>query len=614
MNSIQNEFNKIQQYIENTDYASATSVFHGLIDTLKSNNDTRLPEVFYEFGMYLFDLGDYASCVPFLIAAYNSGYEKQSILDFLYDCFITPNLEEFKQAYEIQLQESTSMLQYESFPSYEELPIDFIPVSDYCFYLFDKTTQGFCGNIDYSDNSLSEAEEINLPDNYYDLTISDEWNLTRIQPYIKATENRKLYMITSDALKTLSFFKLLSITKRYMRNLLLFDTFDKYKKYLHSNPSLPLPRLHYGSNSEITGTIKEFFNQEHAYRLTPEGRRTDNVLLSICIPTFDRGHRALQNVLSLLDLPLDAEIEIVVSNNGSVLYKEEYNEIQKLTDARITYFAFETNQGFSANVAQVIHLSKAPFALILSDEDSLVSYNLTYYLSILKKNPSLALVRGSSCKQYVDMEDICAKAGMPAFRASFLAGNYISGFIYNTKLIKKIDIPNLQRRYDDNPSYNALGSYPHMWWHSLLVFLGDFQSDSHLIIKEGASELEQQYILQGTYDQCINENLCGLQRYSMIESRVIQHHGFVTLVNILPFKNLIERFEGYCNLCLKTYSMFAMVKNIYLCSGFTLDYMSDMLIKCLIEGIDLLEPKLDKKTYKDMKEICYAINEDFKIY
>lgn len=614
MISFDKELNEIQEYIDMKDYDNATSAFCDLVAVMEAAHEERLPMIYYEFGMFLFDIGDYCSSVPYLIAAYSKDYEKQDILDFIYQSFVIPNKSEFEEAYENQVRENENLLHYDNIPSFDELPIDFIPVSDYNFYLFDRTTKQFIGNINYSENALSELETVKLPDEFLDITISGEWNLSHLCSCILAGIDRKLFVISDEPLKTLSFLKLPEISKKLLNNLLIFDSFDSYKMYLHNNPSVYLPRLQYAKDNNLSHIITQFLNDEHKYRLSTEGRNTDNLLLSICIPTWNRGNRALQNVKSLLELPYDSEIEIIVSNNGSEFYKDEYNEIQNLKDARLKYSAFETNQGFAANVTQVIYNSSAPFAIVISDEDSLISKNLNHYLSIIKKNPHLALVRPSSEVQYGILPNAYAKAGMPAFRESFLKGNYLSGFIYNTDLFKKLNIPYLTKAFDKNDSYHADGSYPHMWWNALLVFQGDYCSDNIPLINEGKSEMENQLKMQGNYDLVINDSLKGMPRYASIESRMLQHYGFISLVNILPFHILAERIEGYYLLCSKTLAMFDMVKNNYLGVGYTLDYLCENLQNCLIKGIEYLEPKLDQEVYSMVEDFCKSAIAQWKNY
>ena len=54
------------------------------------------------------------------------------------------------------------------------------------------------------------------------------------------------------------------------------------------------------------------------------------MLFSICIPSYNRGHRAVRLVRKLLAMPYsEHEIEIICSNNGSDKYKKEYQEIKE---------------------------------------------------------------------------------------------------------------------------------------------------------------------------------------------------------------------------------------------------------------------------------------------
>ena len=607
MFSLEEELKDIQKSINSSDFTKASSLFEQLISRMSEENDPDLAMIYYEYGMFLFDLGDYQSAVSLLIAAYELNYERQTILTFLYDCFVLPNQSEFEKAYELQCKEATGRILYDTICSYEELPLDFIPVNEQCFYIFDKTESKFCGCVDYSEQTLSQEPTLKLEDEFSDLTISGEWNLSVIATYIKASDGRLLYLLSNAPAKTLSFYKLPDFYTRYVKHLLIFDSFAQYEEYFHSEPSIYLPRLLFGKHDELSKQITNFLQQEHEYRLTPEGRRADRLLLSLCIPTWNRGHRALENVKSLLNISFDAEIEIVISNNGSEFYQKEYEEIQNMKDARIRYSSFETNQGFALNIAQVIHLSSAPYALIISDEDSLIAANLGHYLTLLRKNPTAAIIRSYIATQYPHLPNACYPAGMSAFRESFLKGNYISGCIYNTRIFKKLPINDLNQRFNENVSYNALGSYPHMWWNSILVFLGDYCSDGLQLIEEGKSDLENQIKLQGNYDTFFDQSLNGLPEYAQIEYRMKQHLGFISLINMLPFETIMDRMEGYSLLCAKTLTLFTMVLKIYLNAGHSRDYICDQFQSCILNGIDYLDPPLLGSTRIAIENLCMKL-------
>ena len=59
------------------------------------------------------------------------------------------------------------------------------------------------------------------------------------------------------------------------------------------------------------------------------------MLLSICIPSYNRGHKAVCLVKHCLNMGYEkGEIEIICSNNGSEKNVEGYQERKELEDER----------------------------------------------------------------------------------------------------------------------------------------------------------------------------------------------------------------------------------------------------------------------------------------
>lgn len=87
-------------------------------------------ELFKE-AIELFEAGEYDKSVQNLIGLYEHGYEKEQILNFLYQAFVEPNIEEFKKNYQTQ---ADGLIDVE----YEATQLDFIPVSDQKFYIWYK--------------------------------------------------------------------------------------------------------------------------------------------------------------------------------------------------------------------------------------------------------------------------------------------------------------------------------------------------------------------------------------------------------------------------------------------------------------------------------------------
>lgn len=56
-------------------------------------------ESFFKQGIQFFESEQYEQAVACLVQAYEHSYEKEHILDILYNCFIIPNEQEFRNNY-----------------------------------------------------------------------------------------------------------------------------------------------------------------------------------------------------------------------------------------------------------------------------------------------------------------------------------------------------------------------------------------------------------------------------------------------------------------------------------------------------------------------------------
>lgn len=90
------------------------------------------------------------------------------------------------------------------------------------------------------------------------------------------------------------------------------------------------------------------------------------VILSICIPTYNRG-KILSKTLNHLILSPIKEIEILVSNDGSIDNTKDL--IKLIKDSRISYFENPKNLGYDANILKCVERARGEFIFIISDED-----------------------------------------------------------------------------------------------------------------------------------------------------------------------------------------------------------------------------------------------------
>lgn len=88
-------------------------------------------EFYFNQGISCFEAGQYEDAVRNLIEAYHLGYQKEQILENIYNCFILPNEAEFRENYRKGSAEFVQL-------PFEACTLDFIPVSESRFYIFDK--------------------------------------------------------------------------------------------------------------------------------------------------------------------------------------------------------------------------------------------------------------------------------------------------------------------------------------------------------------------------------------------------------------------------------------------------------------------------------------------
>lgn len=271
------------------------------------------------------------------------------------------------------------------------------------------------------------------------------------------------------------------------------------------------------------------------------------MLFSICIPSYNRGHRAAQLVKKLLAMPYDGDrIEIIFSNNGSDKYKKEYQEIKEIKDKRFRYHEFESNQGFARNVNQVVKMSHGDFCMLLSDEDDILFENLKNYIRFLDMHPELSLVKGCTSFVYSDLRTQYFSFTEEAVDSYYLMGNYISGTIYNRNIISNELIEEYEKRYGENEAYIY---YVHLFLDTYALLHGNFCSSDLLLIVEGAPA--------DSFDSGTESPDPTVPVFGTYESRIAQMHGFLEHVRDLDVKptlvfqmlgRVIERIVEWINI------------------------------------------------------------------
>lgn len=606
LKDLQTKLDEINNLIDDNEGEEACIEFFNLIKELEEDNYSNLANLYYDFAILLFNNYFYEDCIKTFFKAYELNYNKSEIKTFIFEHFITPNFPEFKSTYENNIKnyynknDYVEDIAYEDI-AYEDLPLEFIPVSDSKYYIFDLQNDVFNQFVDFSIENITPTADY---DEFSDILILNDYNLSNIELFLDNKDNRIIYHLSSNSAKIISFLKLPNINKNFIKNLFIFPSVDLFKTYFRNNTYKYLPTnvLSTSDKIDFENDINKFLQAEHEFRLIPEGRNNTNILLSICIISYNNGDRALKTLTKLLNLKYDAEIEFLIINNFSDKTLDSYKEIHSLTDARISYFELPQHIEQGLALCKGLELAKGNFTLILNSGDFINSEVLSDYMNLLKNNPNLGIVRTGTSSAYSNLENLYINNGENAFLNFFLNNNSINGIIYNKKIIDSFPLIELLSNSIKGKNEFSL-VYPNMYLDAFLLLKGDFYAYPKVLCIENPSihsnEIE-------------NINNINLQLgYSSYKSRINQHYGVINMLNELKLsQNAL--LNAYVNLCWKTNFLVSLVNEKYNSNGYDLNAIYDDLYDCCINGIQQLEVDFSEEEKLLLKNSIKNINDQFR--
>lgn len=135
-------------------------------------------------------------------------------------------------------------------------------------------------------------------------------------------------------------------------------------------------------------------------------KNLDKVLLSICIPTWNRAQflkLSLDSIKEQLKDIDDNKLEILVSDNCSTDSTSELIKSYINDGMSIRYNCNKENIGYDGNFLKCIQLATGKYILLLGDDDILLLGTIKYLISILEKD-DWGLVHISSAHSKNDVE------------------------------------------------------------------------------------------------------------------------------------------------------------------------------------------------------------------
>lgn len=530
-------------------------------------------ELFKE-AIELFEAGEYDKSVQNLIGLYEHGYEKEQILKFLYQAFVEPNIEEFKKNYQTQ---ADGLIDVE----YEATQLDFIPVSDQKFYIWYKEEQRFVGNIDLN----VEAQIEDRQRDFQSLLIAQTCDIREMIPFLLNKQYNTVYIVLNKNKEIFaSFLKLPKIREYFLENAIIFENTKIMQLFFEEYSEFYIPRSIIAKDSQEYVT---FFKDLHKRRLLKK-REKNNVFLTIGIPSYNRGKILLENVKQLLNLEYDAEIEIVVSNNGSKIEADYYDQISKINDSRLVYTSFEANQGYASNVLNVMTHASGHFLVMCSDEDFLVLDKLSGFIQFLFENLQMAMsYTGGYGSNFENGTIQMYPAGIQAIECA-VNSNYLTGLVFNNSIISKYKII---EKVQQNRGNLFVEYYVHSVIATIIAQYGD-------VWKNPICLWESKYEKQSEEDG--SKSLLSYMKY---ESRVEQMESAIKfMLNELKL-NLEEQIQVVLERIVKTYYLLYLAYLYYWEESSKLKKWDNVCTELFIEAEQIIDKIVKGEDNKKIKKI-----------
>ncbi|SEM24579.1 hypothetical protein SAMN04487770_13023 [Butyrivibrio sp. ob235] len=407
-----------------------------------------------QYAFDKFDEGNYDEAMKAFVAAHvasdNPG-QKADIFGVVYENFIHPNEEEFREAYYENINTLTEkgILKDTELPGYDECSLMMVPVSDTLYYIWNKAENRFYSGHHY-DFSVKVTE--NVYRSIDSIIIDDFSDLKMILDETSKQLYRQEYIILDNIRAKCEFFSFMMIPKvaeQIDQATCIFLDRKKFLDYLYETGNYIPRTIKTASNYDYAKEMSDL----HIRRISEDKKRTPFV--AITMPTFNRGKKALENVKRLQALLYDEEVAFVICNNSSTEETEYYDEIEKLShsDSRIKYF-IKPSKCFMDSAENVFRFNEAKYTLFCSDEDFIIGENFGYALEELNRRPQFGVycfgVRGEN--YYLDDKPIEKPPGSFGLQGGF-GCNYMTGTCIKPEEIEKNDLINRYSKYRENNEY-----------------------------------------------------------------------------------------------------------------------------------------------------------------
>ena len=156
--------------------------------------------------------------------------------------------------------------------------------------------------------------------------------------------------------------------------------------------------------------------------------RSGDILLSICIPTFNRSVCLARN-LELLTPQLTSEVEVIIADNHSDddTKKIILNFASKYNHLNLTFISHSHNIGFDLNLLSAVKYSVGEFCWFLGDDDLIAKDGVQKIANSLKTHKETVFILSNYC--YCDQKD-SKKTSLISISEDLQFNNLLDFFFY----------------------------------------------------------------------------------------------------------------------------------------------------------------------------------------
>ncbi|MDF2472487.1 MAG: glycosyltransferase [Anaerocolumna sp.] len=131
------------------------------------------------------------------------------------------------------------------------------------------------------------------------------------------------------------------------------------------------------------------------------------IILSICIPTYNRALFLPQAIESIISQATD-EVEIIICDNASTDNTAELIAAYKETFENLVYFRWGKNMGYDVNMLKAIELARGKYCWILGSDDAIKDSSISIILDEIKNDYDIYIFNRTECNiELQPMQDRC---------------------------------------------------------------------------------------------------------------------------------------------------------------------------------------------------------------